>query len=153
MFTDKNCLLWPSKSIIFPLRYSEDGKYVTLEIFLCWVLGAIIGFLPFVWHKNLPITRCFYHDVVTEGYQMFRFVFVIIIPACIIFTIYGMIYKIVLHQVGYFWILLKSCVNNFLSFSVETWKTVPASSLLFSQAQWISTVHSCRNKKGNQSDC
>lgn len=87
------------QSIIFPLRYSEDGKYVSLEIFICWLLGSVIGFLPFVWHQDLPITRCFYHDVVTEGYQMFRFVFVIIIPACIIFTIYGMIYKIVLHQV------------------------------------------------------
>lgn len=70
-----------------------------IEIAVCWLLGSVVGFLPLVWHSGLPITRCFYHDVVTEGYQIFRFVFVILAPAILIFAIYAMIYKVVLHQV------------------------------------------------------
>lgn len=70
-----------------------------MEIPICWILGSVIGSMPFFWHQDLPLTRCFYHDVITEGYQMFRFVFVILIPACIILSIYVMIYKVILHQV------------------------------------------------------
>lgn len=72
-----------------------------IEILCCWLLGFVIGFIPVIWNRNLPSTRCFYDDVVPEGYQMFRFVFIYLVPACVIFTIYGMIYKIVLHQVCY----------------------------------------------------
>lgn len=79
-----------------------------IEITICWIVGVCVGFLPFAWHQSAPITRCFYHDVVTEGYQMFRHVFVILVPACIIFTIYGMIYKVVLHQVENF---VASCLR------------------------------------------
>jgi 7 transmembrane receptor (rhodopsin family) len=84
--------------VLFPLKYTDTNHWVTLEIICCWILGIFIGFLPFVWHQTLPITRCYYHDVVTEGYQIFRLVFVIIIPFCVLCTIYVMIYRIILYQ-------------------------------------------------------
>lgn len=84
---------------MYPLEYTKIQSWAKFEIALCWLLGSVVGFLPLVWHAELPITRCFYHDVVTEGYQIFRFVFVILAPAVLIFAIYGMIYKVVLYQV------------------------------------------------------
>lgn len=88
------------QSILMPLKYPAIQNWATFEIALCWSIGCVIGFLPFAWHEPLPISRCFYHDVVTEGYQMFRFVFVILVPACTVFLIYWMIYREVLHQVS-----------------------------------------------------
>ena len=87
------------QAIIFPLKYLEMKKSVCCEIMFCWTLGSIVGFLPFVWHRDLPFAKCYYNDVITESYQMFRHIFVILFPTFLIFTIYVIIYKIVLHQV------------------------------------------------------
>ncbi|CRK98611.1 CLUMA_CG012025, isoform A [Clunio marinus] len=86
-------------SIIFPLKYCEEKKnHIIFEIVGCWLLGFFIGFLPYIWHKKLPVNRCLYQNVITEGLQLFRFIVVIIIPMLIIFVIYAMIYRVVLHQ-------------------------------------------------------
>jgi hypothetical protein len=87
------------QSILFPLKYCDDKSCVNTEIIGAWLLGLVVGFLPFAWHEDREVTMCFYHAVVCKNYQMFRFVCVVLVPFCIITTIYGMIYKVVLHQV------------------------------------------------------
>lgn len=87
------------QSILFPLKFSKLKSYVVAEIAICWALGTVIGFLPFVWHVQRPIEKCYYIDVVTDGLQFFRFVLVVIIPAFILFIIYIVIYKVAMKQV------------------------------------------------------
>lgn len=50
---------------------------------------------------------------------MFRFYFVIVFPACIIFTIYGVIYRIVLQKVRLKFTVLSASLMIILNVSVE----------------------------------
>ncbi|KAG5680764.1 hypothetical protein PVAND_010251 [Polypedilum vanderplanki] len=87
-------------SINLPLNSTLNSttKNVMLEIAFVWTSGIFVGFLPIFWHKVPLNDSCMLYNVLADGFQIFRFIFVILIPACTMFAIYCNIYRIIIIQ-------------------------------------------------------
>jgi len=98
--TNNKTIHFNHQAIVFPMKYSTNMLLIKLEIASCWCFGAVIGFLPLAWHQDNTEFhgRCFYIEVISESYQYFRFITVIIIPSLMLITIYVFIYNVILHQ-------------------------------------------------------
>lgn len=71
-------------------------------ISVCWVAGAIVGFLPlFGWHANVPHDQeCLFVEVMDYNYLVFLYFATIITPALLMLAFYTHIYRVIIKQVG-----------------------------------------------------
>jgi len=83
----------------YPRPKIKSGKNIAKEIGICWLIGFSIGFLPTIWIGDTD-RECALLNVLSKGYIIFRFIFVVIIPSIIMFVVYFKIYKIIITQVS-----------------------------------------------------
>ena len=69
---------------------------------MCWVAGAIVGFLPlFGWHNGSSDNEgCMFVEVMDYDYLVFLYFATIITPAIIMAAFYLHIYTVVIKQVN-----------------------------------------------------
>lgn len=70
-------------------------------ISVCWVAGAIVGFLPlFGWHAaESEHQECFFVEVMDYNYLVFLYFATIITPALLMLAFYTHIYRVIIKQV------------------------------------------------------
>lgn len=68
---------------------------------MCWVAGAIVGFLPlFGWHAaESEHQECFFVEVMDYNYLVFLYFATIITPALLMLAFYTHIYRVIIKQV------------------------------------------------------
>lgn len=71
---------------------------------MCWVAGAIVGFLPlFGWHNDsvsLTLETCHFVKVMDYNYLVFLYFATIITPALLMLAFYAHIYRVIVKQVS-----------------------------------------------------
>ncbi|CAG9811879.1 unnamed protein product, partial [Chironomus riparius] len=80
-----------------PKPKTKSIKNISKEIGMCWLIGFLIGFLPTIWTGDTD-SECALLNVLSKGFIIFRFIFVVIIPSIIMFVVYFNIYKIIITQ-------------------------------------------------------
>ncbi|KAM8703905.1 hypothetical protein ACLKA7_008520 [Drosophila subpalustris] len=90
-------------AILYPMAYSRNVRTRTAIIIIsvCWVAGAIVGFLPlFGWHANVPHDQeCLFVEVMDYNYLVFLYFATIITPALLMLAFYTHIYRVIIKQV------------------------------------------------------
>ena len=82
----------------YPKPKIKSSKSIAKEIGICWLIGFSIGFLPTIWTGDTN-RECALLNILSKGFIIFRFIFVVIIPSIIMFVVYFNIYKIIITQV------------------------------------------------------
>lgn len=74
----------------------------TVIISVCWLAGAIVGFLPlFGWHADVPHNQtCLFVEVMDYNYLVFLYFATIITPALLMLAFYTHIYRVIIKQVS-----------------------------------------------------
>ncbi|XP_030559006.1 uncharacterized protein LOC115761391 isoform X1 [Drosophila novamexicana] len=90
-------------AILYPMAYSRNVRTRTAIVIIsvCWVAGAIVGFLPlFGWHANVPHDQeCLFVEVMDYNYLVFLYFATIITPALLMLAFYTHIYRVIIKQV------------------------------------------------------
>jgi hypothetical protein len=71
-------------------------------IITCWIIGALIGFLPlFGWH-NRPEndSKCLFIPIMKYNFLVFLYFVTIVLPALIMAFFYARIYLVVMKQLS-----------------------------------------------------
>jgi hypothetical protein len=79
-----------------PIEYLNcNRKVVSIKmIFICWLLGLIIGFLPVCgWNSNDKTNQCGYVRKMNRSYMLSYFIIVIVLPNILMIIFYGCIYR------------------------------------------------------------
>lgn len=90
-------------AILYPMAYSRNVRTRTAIVIIsvCWVAGAIVGFLPlFGWHADVPHDQeCLFVEVMDYNYLVFLYFATIITPALLMLAFYTHIYRVIIKQV------------------------------------------------------
>uniref|UniRef100_A0A1I8MRQ5 G-protein coupled receptors family 1 profile domain-containing protein n=1 Tax=Musca domestica TaxID=7370 RepID=A0A1I8MRQ5_MUSDO len=90
-------------AILYPMAYSRNVRTRTaiVIISMCWLAGAIVGFLPlFGWHAAVDTNQaCLFVEVMDYNYLVFLYFATIITPALLMIAFYAHIYKVIIKQV------------------------------------------------------
>ncbi|XP_061391039.1 uncharacterized protein LOC133326398 [Musca vetustissima] len=90
-------------AILYPMAYSRNVRTRTaiVIISMCWLAGAIVGFLPlFGWHAAVDTNQaCLFVEVMDYNYLVFLYFATIITPALLMMAFYAHIYKVIIKQV------------------------------------------------------
>ncbi|EDW14350.1 uncharacterized protein LOC6572783 isoform X2 [Drosophila mojavensis] len=90
-------------AILYPMAYSRNVRTRTAIVIIsvCWLAGAIVGFLPlFGWHADVPHDQtCLFVEVMDYNYLVFLYFATIITPALLMLAFYTHIYRVIIKQV------------------------------------------------------
>ncbi|XP_023163605.2 uncharacterized protein LOC111594513 isoform X2 [Drosophila hydei] len=90
-------------AILYPMAYSRNVRTRTAIVIIsvCWLAGAIVGFLPlFGWHADVPHNQtCLFVEVMDYNYLVFLYFATIITPALLMLAFYTHIYRVIIKQV------------------------------------------------------
>uniref|UniRef100_T1J2N5 G-protein coupled receptors family 1 profile domain-containing protein n=1 Tax=Strigamia maritima TaxID=126957 RepID=T1J2N5_STRMM len=90
-------------AILFPLNYASHMSKRAAQgiIIVCWILGALIGFLPVIgWHQHPTSTdSCLFVFVMDYNFLVFLYFATIVGPSLLMGIFYGRIYCVVVQQV------------------------------------------------------
>ncbi|XP_076364658.1 adenosine receptor A1-like [Tachypleus tridentatus] len=89
-------------AILHPFSYHQriTEKSVAVIIMTCWVLGIIVGFLPFFGWNSGPVAsgKCYFVKVMDYNFLVFLYFATIVYPSVLMALFYGRIYHVVLKQ-------------------------------------------------------
>ncbi|CAG2163129.1 unnamed protein product [Oppiella nova] len=106
-------------AILHPLDYHRRISETTAMFIIisCWIVGAVIGFLPILWNNGLDMyksldNKCLFIPVMDYNFLVFLYFSTIVLPALMMAFFYGRIYLVVMKQLSY-----KKSEKDFLYFS------------------------------------
>lgn len=104
-------------AILYPFKYQTkmSRRAVTVIIFLCWMLGSIIGFLPLLGWNEGPTEsgKCLFIPIIDYNFLVFMYFGTTIYPGVLMAYFYSRIYCVVIEQ------MRKSSNCNILSGSFK----------------------------------
>ncbi|KAI1293460.1 putative G-protein coupled receptor No9 [Halotydeus destructor] len=90
-------------AILFPLNYHSNmsKRIATCIIVTCWIIGALIGFLPLFGVNNGQDAhgQCLFIPIMSYDFLVFLYFATIVFPAVILAGFYGRIYMVVIGQI------------------------------------------------------
>ncbi|XP_074595626.1 adenosine receptor A2b-like isoform X1 [Brevipalpus obovatus] len=92
-------------AILYPLNYHSQmsSRAARIIIISCWILGALVGFLPlFGWNQGKKGPECYFLRIMDYGFLVFLFFATIVFPAFIMLFVYLRIYLVVVNHSSLF---------------------------------------------------